>query len=85
MLRSSRPQVFFRKDAPGIIAKFAGKHLCPRLLFNKVAGSATLLKRVSGTGVFLKFCMNDEKKRRNDDELVLSRKRFYSGKSKLIL
>ena len=35
--------------------KFIGKHLCQSLLFNKVAGlrPTTLLKRDSGTGVFL--------------------------------
>ena len=35
--------------------KFTGKQLCQRLFLNKVAGlrSATLIKRVSGTGVFL--------------------------------
>ena len=36
-------------------AKFTGKHLCQSLLFNKVAGLSpvTLLRRDSGTGVFL--------------------------------
>ena len=35
--------------------KSTGKYLCPRLFFNKVAGlrPATLLKRDSGTDVFL--------------------------------
>ena len=35
--------------------KSTGKYLCPRLFFNRVAGlrPATLLKRDSGTDVFL--------------------------------
>ena len=38
-------------------AKFTGKHLCQRRFFNKVAGlkPETLLKRDSGTGVFLRI------------------------------
>ena len=38
-------------------AKFAGKYLCQNLFFNKVAGlrPATLLKRDSGTGIFIEF------------------------------
>ena len=36
-------------------AKFTGKHLCQSLFFNEVAAliPATLLKKDSGTGVFL--------------------------------
>ena len=36
-------------------AKFTGKYLCQNLFFNKVVGlmPATLLKRDSGTGIFL--------------------------------
>ena len=37
-LRSSRPGVFGKKDAPKIFAKFTGKHLCRILFFSKVAG-----------------------------------------------
>ena len=44
-----------RKSVLRNFTKFAGKHLCQRLFFNKVAGlrPANLLKSVSGTGVFL--------------------------------
>ena len=37
------------------LTEFTGKHLCQSLSFNKVAGlrPATLLKKDSGTGVFL--------------------------------
>ena len=53
--RSTCPNVFYKKDALENFAKFAGKHLCQGLFFNKVAGlrPGTLLKRDSGTGVFL--------------------------------
>ena len=36
--RSSRPEVFCKKDILTNFAKFTGKHLCQRLFFNKVAG-----------------------------------------------
>ena len=41
-------------------AKFTGKQLCQSLFFNKVAGlrPTTLLKRDSGTGVFLWILRN---------------------------
>ena len=44
-----------KKSVPRNFPKFTGKHLCQRLFFNKVAGlrPATLLKKVSGAGVFL--------------------------------
>ena len=62
--RSSRPEVFCKKGVLRNFTKFTGKHLCQSLIlktpvpeshFNKVAGlrPATLLKRDSGTGVFL--------------------------------
>ena len=53
--RSSRREVFCKKGVIRNFARFTGKHLYQRLFFNKVAGLrlATLLKRVSGTGVFL--------------------------------
>ena len=37
---------------------FTGKHLCWNLFFNKVAGrrAATLFKKDSNTGVFLRYC-----------------------------
>ena len=46
-LRSSRPDVFCRKDVLKNFAKFTGKYLCQSLFFNKVAGlrPATLLKK----------------------------------------
>ena len=40
--RSSRPEVFCRKGVLRNIAKFAGKHPCRSLFFNKAAG---LLKK----------------------------------------
>ena len=46
-VRSSRPNVFSKKVILKNLAKFAGKHLCQSLFFDKVAGlrSATLLKK----------------------------------------
>ena len=38
MYRSSRPEVFCKKSVVRNFAKFTGKHLCQRLVFNKVAG-----------------------------------------------
>ena len=45
--RSSRPEVFCKKDVLRNIAKFRGKHLCQSLFFNKVASlrPITLLKK----------------------------------------
>ena len=45
--RSSRPELFCKKSVFRNFAKFTGKHLCPSLFFNKVAGlrPATLLKK----------------------------------------
>ena len=53
--RSSRPDMFCKKGVLRNLTKFKGKHLCQSLFLNKVAGlrPATLLKRDSGTGVFL--------------------------------
>ena len=61
-LRSSRPEVFCKKGALRNFAKFTEKHLCRSLVFNKIAGlrPATLLKRGSGTGVFLRILRNFE-------------------------
>ena len=44
-----------RKGVLRNLTKFAGKHLCQGLFFNKVAGlrPVLLLKKDSGTGVFL--------------------------------
>ena len=44
--RSSRPEVFCKKDFLKNFTKFTGKHLCQSLFFYKVAGlmAATLLK-----------------------------------------
>ena len=38
-LKSSWPEVFYKKDVSRIFAKFTGKHLCQRLFLNKVAGN----------------------------------------------
>ena len=45
--RSSQQEVFCKKGVLRNFSKFTGKHLCPRLFFNKVAGlrPATLLKK----------------------------------------
>ena len=53
--RSSRLEVLRKKGVLRNFTKFTGKHLCKSPFFNRVAGprSATLLKRDSGTGVFL--------------------------------
>ena len=54
-LRSSHSEVFCKIGVLRNFAKFTGKRLCESLFFNNVAGlrAATLLKRDSGTGVFL--------------------------------
>ena len=54
-LRSSCPEVFYKKGVLRNFKKFAGKHLCQRLFFNKVADlawPATLLKKESLAQVF---------------------------------
>ena len=53
--RSSRPEVFCRKDVLRYYAKLTGKHLWQGLFFNKVASLGLQLysKLDSGTGVFL--------------------------------
>ena len=38
LFRSSRPEVFFKKDVRRNFAKFTGKHLCQSPFTNKVAG-----------------------------------------------
>ena len=45
--RSSRLEVFCRKDVVRNFEKFTGKHLCQSILFNKVVGqrTVTLLKK----------------------------------------
>ena len=45
--RSSRPEVFSRKEVLKNFSKFPGKHLCQSLVFNKIAGlrSGTLFKK----------------------------------------
>ena len=40
--RSSRPEVFCKKDVLRSFAKFTGKHLCQCLFFNKAAGCQSL-------------------------------------------
>ena len=60
--RSSRPEVFCKNGVLRNFAKFTRKHLCQSLFFNKIAGlrPAILLKRDSGTGVFLWVLWNFE-------------------------
>ena len=38
-IRSSRPEVFFKKGILTNFANFTGKHLCQSRFFNKVAGA----------------------------------------------
>ena len=52
-LRSSRQRCSVKKGVLRNFAKFIGKHLCQRLIFDKVTGLRRQIKRVSGTGVFL--------------------------------
>ena len=58
--RTSRPEVFCKKIVLRNSVKFTGKHLSRSIFFNKVAGlsPATLLKRDSGTGIFLWILRN---------------------------
>ena len=58
--RSSRSEVFCEKGIIRHFPKFTGKHLCHSLFFNKIAGlrPAALLKKGSGTGVFLQILRN---------------------------
>ena len=58
--RSSTRRCSIGKDVLKNFAKFTRKHLCRSLFFNKVAGlrPATLLKRDSGTVVFLWILRN---------------------------
>ena len=46
-IRSSRPELFYKKGVLRNFARFTGKHLCWSLFFNKVAGlkPPTLLKK----------------------------------------
>ena len=37
-IRSSRPEVFYKKGVLRNFAKFIGKHVCQSLFFNKVVG-----------------------------------------------
>ena len=56
-LRSSHPEVFCKKGVLKNFVKFIAKHLCQSLFFNKILGlrSVTLLRKVSGTGVFMRI------------------------------
>ena len=52
--RSCHPEVFCKKSFLGNFVKFTEKHLCQNFFLNKVADwGLTLLKRDSGTNVFL--------------------------------
>ena len=54
-VRSSGLEVSWRKGVLRNFANFTGKHLCQNLFFCKVPGlkPVTLLKKDSGTGLFL--------------------------------
>ena len=59
--RSSRSEVFCKKEVLRNFAKFTGKHLCQSFFFNKVAGLQAcnfILKNDSGTGLFLRILWN---------------------------
>ena len=68
--RSSLPEVFCKKGVLKIFARFTWKHLCQSLFFNKVAGTATLLKIESGAGLFLWILWNFEEHLFNRTVLV---------------
>ena len=53
--KRSRSEVFYKKVVLKNFVNFTGKHVCQSFFFNKVVGPrpATLLKRDSGTGIFL--------------------------------
>ena len=53
-LRSSRSQLFFKIAVLKNFTKFTGEHLCWSLFLIK--RPATLLKRESSIGIFLKYC-----------------------------
>ena len=54
-MQKQPPEMFCKKVVLKNFAKFTGKNLCQSLFFNKGADlrPETLLKEVSGTGVFL--------------------------------
>ena len=54
-MQKQPPEMFCEKVVLKNFAKFTGKNLCQSLFFNKGADlrPETLLKEVSGTGVFL--------------------------------
>ena len=52
--RSSRPEVFCKKDVLRNILKLTGKQLCQGLFFNKVASLCK--KRNSGASVYSEYC-----------------------------
>ena len=54
-MQNQPPKVFYKKGVLKIFKEDIGRHLCQNLIFNKAAGlrMATLLKRDSGTRVFL--------------------------------
>ena len=58
LYRSSCPEVFSKKGVLRNFAKFAGKHLCQGLFFNKVAGGAcNFIKKETLAQVFsCEFC-----------------------------
>ena len=55
--RSSRPEVFCKKDVLRDFANLTGKHMCQSLFINKVADQdqQLYLKRDHGTGVLCEF------------------------------
>ena len=63
MIRSSRPEVFFKKGVLRNFAKFIGKNLCQSLFFNKIAGkTCSFIKKETLAQVFsCEFCKISEK------------------------
>ena len=80
MLKSHRPEVFYKKAALKNFGKSTGKHLCQSLFFNKVAGDAcNFIKKETLAQVFssksAKFlrtpshdCLNYTKEFHNTDK-----------------
>ena len=57
IFRSSRPEVFCKKDVLRNLAKVTGKHLCLSFFFNKVAGPSNFMKKETLAQVFSsEFC-----------------------------
>ena len=77
-VRSSRPEVFCKKDVLGNFTKFIGKDLCQSLFFNKVTEHLRWLLLSSGSY----FCQIDS---RYSEECMLRTNRYAKELGKLTL